>query len=95
VFAPWYGDRPDDKAFLEEDKKRPDAISATMADAQGPHETILRAGEERILNWDPKLKKGKYKVRASLVYDLNRYNDPKFEGDQTTMFRKSLPFEIK
>ena len=25
MFAPWYGDRPDDKAFLEEDKKRPDA----------------------------------------------------------------------
>ncbi len=95
MFAPWYGDRPDDKAFLEEDKKRPDAISASMADAQGPHETILRAGEERILSWDPKLKKGKYEVRASLIYDLNRYNDPKFQGDQTTMFRKSLPFEVK
>ena len=48
MFAPWYGDRPDDKAFLEEDKKRPDAVSATQADAQGPHETIIRAGEERI-----------------------------------------------
>ena len=44
LFAPWYGDRPDDKAFLEEDKKRPDAISAAMADAQGPHETIVASG---------------------------------------------------
>ena len=95
MLAPWYGDRPDDKAFLEEDKKRPDAISASMADAQGPHETIIRAGEERILSWDPKLKTGEYEVRASLVYDLNRYNDPNFEGDQTTMFRKTLPFEIR
>ncbi len=48
MFAPWYGDRPDDKSFLEEDKKRPDAASVSVADAQGPHETILRAGEERI-----------------------------------------------
>lgn len=95
LFAPWYGDRPDDKAFLEEDKKRPDAISAGMADAQGPHETIVRAGEERILAWDPKLKKGEYEVRASLVYDLNRYNDPNFKGDQTTIFHKTLPFKIK
>ncbi len=95
MFAPWYEDRPDDKAFLEEDKKRPDAISASMADAQGPHETIIRAGEERILTWDPKLKPGEYEVRASLIYDLNRYNDPNFEGDQTTIFRKSLPLKVK
>lgn len=95
MFAPWYGDRPDDKAFLEEDKKRPDAISAGMADAQGPHETIVRAGEERVLSWDPKLKPGEYEVRANLVYDLNRYNDPNFEGDQTMIFRKSLPLSVK
>jgi hypothetical protein len=95
LFAPWYGDRPDDKAFLEEDKKRPDAISAIMADEQGPHETIIRAGEERILAWVPKLKTGEYEVRASLIYDLNRYNDPSFEGDQTTIFRKTLPFKVK
>jgi hypothetical protein len=95
LFAPWYGDRPDDKAFLEEDKTRPDAISASMADAQGPHETIVRAGEERILAWDPKLTTGEYEVRASLIYDLNRYNDPNFEGDQTTIFRKTLPFKVK
>jgi nitrate/TMAO reductase-like tetraheme cytochrome c subunit len=95
MFAPWYGDRPDDKAFLKEDKKRPDALSATLADAQGPHETIIRAGEEHILSWDPKLKKGQYEVRASLIYDLNRYNDRNFKGDQTTMFRKTLPFKVK
>jgi len=95
LFAPWYGDRPDDKSFLEEDKKRPDAVSASMADAQGPHETIIRPGEERILAWNPKLKPGEYQVRASLVYDLNRYNEPNFEGDQITMFKQSLPFKVK
>jgi hypothetical protein len=95
MFAPWYGDRPDDKAFLEEDKKRPDSVSTIQADAQGPHEIIVRAGEERILTWDTKLEKGEYEVRASLIYDLNRYNDPNFERDQTTIFRKSLPFKVK
>jgi hypothetical protein len=95
LFAPWYGDRPDDKAFLEEDKKRPDAVSAIQADAQGPHETIIRAGEERILAWEPKLDNGEYTVRASLIYDLNRYNDPGFEGDRTKMFSSSLPITVK
>ena len=95
MFAPWYGDRPDDKAFLEEDKKRPDAALAMKADEQGPHETILQAGEERVLIWDPKLGSGKYEVRASLIYDINRYIDPKVEGHQTTIFRKSLPFTVK
>jgi hypothetical protein len=95
MFAPWYGDRPDDKAFLEEDKKRPDAALATKADEQGPHETIIRAGEERILTWDPKLKSGKYEIQATLIYALNRYSDPKSEGDRTTMFRKTLPFTVK
>ncbi len=95
MFAPWYSDRPDDKAFLGEDKKRPNAALATKADEQGPHETIVRAGDERILAWDPKLKSGEYELRASLVYDLNRYNDPNFQGDQTTIFRKTLPFKVK
>lgn len=53
MFAPWYGDRPDDRAFLEADKTRPDAVAATQADAQGPHEPPVRAGEERILAWGP------------------------------------------
>jgi hypothetical protein len=56
LFAPWYGDRPDDKAFLEEDKTKPDASSATQADAQGPHEETVRAGEDRVLTWTADLK---------------------------------------
>ena len=95
MFAPWYGERPDDKAFLEEDKKRSDAIQVMMADAQGPHEPIIRAGEERILAWEPKLGKGTYTVQADLIYDLNRYNDPGFEGDRTRMFSAGLRITIK
>jgi mono/diheme cytochrome c family protein len=94
-FAPWYGNRPDDRAFLEEDKKRPDAIAASQADAQGPHENILLAGEESILPWTPDLKSGTYTVRARLVYDLNRYNSRDFKGDQTEIDRASLPIVVK
>lgn len=83
MFAPWYGPRPDDRKFLEEDKKRPDAIAAMQADAQGPHEMSIRAGEERILPWTPRLKPGEYTVKARLIYDLNRYNARSFTGDQT------------
>jgi hypothetical protein len=95
MFAPWYDDRPDDKSFLEEDKKRPDSAAAIQADAQGPHETIIRAGEERILTWDPRLKPGEYEVRTSLIFDLNRYNDPKFRGDQRTIFKTSLAYRVR
>jgi hypothetical protein len=94
MFAPWYGDRPDDRAFLEEDKKRPDAKTAMQADEQGPHEAIIRAGEERILTWSPELKPGEYTVQARLVSDLNRYNDRSFLGDQTEMGRVSLPINV-
>ena len=95
MFAPWYGIRPDDKAFLEEDKNRPDAISATQADAQGPHETTVRAGEDRILNWLPELKKGTYTVQAKVVYDLNRYNERIFSDDQTEIGHASLSVNVK
>ena len=95
MFSPWYDDRPDDRAFLEDDKRLPDAVSAMAADAHGPHETIIRAGEERILVWEPKLAKGDYTVRASLVYDLNRFNDMAFEGDRTRMFDSTLPITVK
>lgn len=95
MFAPMYGDRPDDKAFLEEDRKRPDAVSVLQADAQGPHETSIRAGEERIIVWEPKLDKGDYTVRGSLIYDLNRYNDPAFVEDTTKMFGTSLAITVK
>jgi mono/diheme cytochrome c family protein len=95
LFAPWYGNRPDDRAFLEEDKKRPDAIAAIQADAQGPHENIILAGEERILPWKPKLQPGAYTVSARLVYDLNRYNSREFTGDQTEINRASLGIAVK
>jgi len=94
LFAPSYGARPDDRSFLEEDKKRPDVAAATQADAQGPHESSIRAGEERILAWTPDLKAGTYTVRATLVYDLNRYNDPKFVDDQTALAHTSLELKV-
>ncbi len=95
MFAPWYGARPDDRAFLEEDKKRPDALQAMQADVQGPHEAPVRAGEERVLTWAPKLKAGNYTIQAILIYDLNRYNERSFTGDQTEIYRTSLSVNIK
>jgi hypothetical protein len=65
-----------------------------QADAQGPHESSIRAGEERIVTWKPTLKTGKYRIQATLVYDLNRYNDAKFTEDQTTLNRTSLSIEV-
>ena len=94
LFAPWYGSRPDDKAFLEEDKKRPDAKVAIQADAQGPHETVIRAGEERVLAWSPRLKPGSYTIHARLVYDLNRYNDRAAREDQTVINTTSLAVKV-
>jgi len=95
MFAPWYGDRPDDRAFLAEDAPRPDAVAAMQADAQGPHEAPIRAGEERILAWAPALLPGVYTVRARLIYDLNRYNDRTFTEDQTEMYRASLAITVR
>ncbi|MBI2298610.1 MAG: hypothetical protein HYU66_06600 [Armatimonadetes bacterium] len=95
LFAPWYGSRPDDRAFLEEDKQRPDAVAATQADAQGPHESSIRAGEERVLGWQPKLPPGAYTIHANLIYDLNRYNDPAFKDDQTALSRTALAINVK
>ena len=95
LFAPWYGARPDDRAFLAEDAKRPDRVAATQADEQGPHEAPVRAGEERILTWQPELREGSYTVEATLVYDLNRYNDRSFKGDQREISRFTLPLPVK
>jgi hypothetical protein len=95
MFAPWYGDRPDDKAFLEQDKGRPDATAAMQADAQGPHETIIRAGEERVLGWSPELLPGNYTITARLVYDLNRYNERTLAGDQVVFGTASLAVQVK
>lgn len=94
MFAPWYGSRPDDKAFIEEDRKRPDAKAVMQADAQGPHESIIRAGEERILAWAPVLKPGDYTIQARLVYDLNRYNDRSDPGDQTLFKATTLSISV-
>ncbi len=94
MFAPWFQNRPDDRKFLDEDKKGPDPLATAQADAQGPHESPIRAGEERVLSWVPKLPAGDYTVRARLIYDLNRYNDPKYAGDQTEIYRASLPIKI-
>jgi len=95
MFAPWYGPRPDDSKFLEEDKTRADAKAASQADAQGPHEEIIRAGEERIIPWKPALKPGSYTVKARLIYDLNRYNERSFSADQTEINSTVLPIIIK
>lgn len=95
MFAPWYGDRPDDRAYLDDDKDRPDTEAAMQADHQGPHEPTVRAGEERILTWMPKLKTGNYTVRAGLIYDLNRYNKRSFTDDQTTLFTSTLSIKIE
>ncbi len=95
MFAPWYGPRPDDRAFVKEDEKRPDRIAATQADEQGPHEAPLRAGEEKVLTWQPELRDGSYTVEASLVYDLNRYNDRSFTGDQREISRFTVPLPVK
>lgn len=95
MFAPWYGPRPDDKKFLEEDKKRPDSVSAIQADAQGPHESVIRAGEERILIWSPELRPGQYVVKSRLVYDLNRYNERAFREDQTEINGAALRITVK
>jgi len=94
MFAPWFQNRPDDRKYLEEDKKALDPLAAAQADAQGPHEPPIRAGEERILSWTPKLPTGDYSVRARLIYDLNRYNNPNYAGDQTEIYRASLSIKI-
>jgi hypothetical protein len=94
MFAPWYGVRPDDRKYLEEDRQRPDAKAAMQADAQGPHEQIIRAGEERVLSWSPNLKPGDYAIQSRLVYDLNRYNDRKFKDDQTLFNTTTLKVQV-
>lgn len=94
MFAPWYGNRPDDRAFLDADQSLPDAIAAIQADMQGPHEAPVRAGEERVLSWRPRLTPGTYTIRATLTYDLNRYNDRRFLDDQTEIARMSLVFVV-
>jgi hypothetical protein len=94
MFAPWYGNRPDDRSFLQADQNLPDAIAASQADAQGPHEPPVRAGEDRVLSWTPTLPGGSYTFRATLTYDLNRYNDRAFKDDQTQIYQTSIPLNV-
>jgi hypothetical protein len=94
MFAPWYGNRPDDRNFLQADQTLSDAIAASQADAQGPHEPPVRAGEDRTLSWAPTLPSGSYILRATLTYDLNRYNDRAFKDDQTQIYQTSIPLTV-
>jgi nitrate/TMAO reductase-like tetraheme cytochrome c subunit len=95
MFAPSYSNRPDDKAFLEQDKSLPNGTAAPRADAQGPHESSLRAGEDRVLAWDPALAPGEYTVRAQLVYTLDRYSDKPAHGDQSEITSATLKLITK
>lgn len=61
---------------------------------QGPHETIIRAGEERVLDWTPEIATGRYTVRARLIYDLNRYNDRAFKEDERKMTSATLELAV-
>jgi nitrate/TMAO reductase-like tetraheme cytochrome c subunit len=91
MFAPWYGPRPDDRAHLAEDEKRSDRVAAMQADRQGPHEAPIRAGEERILTWEPDARDGRYTVEATLVYDLNRFDERVTKGGRQEIARSTLP----
>jgi hypothetical protein len=76
LFAPSFSARPDDKAFLEADMDLPEATAkGTMqADSQGPHESPLMAGESRVLKWNPKLDKGNYTVKTTILFDTDRFD---------------------
>jgi hypothetical protein len=51
-------------------------------DVQGPHESPIRAGEERIVSWEPAVTPGEYTVKARLLYSLDRFQEkPVKEGE--------------
>ncbi|BDG10783.1 hypothetical protein AMPC_38960 [Anaeromyxobacter paludicola] len=95
MFAPFKGDRPDDKAFLQQDEKL-GAAGAALArgDAQGPHEANIRAGEERVLNWEPALAPGKYTVKARLSYALDRFAERPAVDDRSVLAKETLSVSI-
>jgi len=92
MFALNHSDRPDDKAFLEEDKKLPvgEAAAQARADAQGPHEAAIRAGEERVLPWEPALEPGEYIVTAKLYYTIDRFNNNPVNDSNAEIGRATL-----
>lgn len=97
LFAPWFSSRPDDRAFLNQDQQLPfpdPQVAQTQADMQGPHETPVRAGEERVLTWAPQLPMGTFTVLVVLTYDLNRYNDRSFAQDETELARSSISIQV-
>jgi len=91
LFAPNFSARPDDKAFLEADKKLTgyEGYAQTRADAQGAHEAPVRAGEARLLNWDPALAPGLYTVKARLRYTTDRFG-AQVAGDEKEMGSAAL-----
>lgn len=54
------------------------------ADVQGPHESSIRAGEERTLAWDPALTPGEYTVQAKLLYSLDRFQSKPVKEEITS-----------
>jgi len=48
-----------------------------------------------VLTWQPEVHDDNYTVEASLIYDLNRYNDRSFKGDQREISRFTLPLPVK
>lgn len=94
MFAPWMLGRADDPKYIEEDLKGHDPLATSQADMQGPHETIIRAGETRVLDWAPPVAKGQYTVRTTLTYDLNRYNDRAFKDDQYQLSQITIPLKV-
>ncbi|GFO55366.1 hypothetical protein GMSM_23730 [Geomonas sp. Red276] len=94
MFAPSYGDRPDDKAFVEEDKKHSNDAAA-RADAQGPHESSLRAGEERVLSWEPALPPGDYTVKAELLYTIDRFQEKPLKEGESEITSATLAITTK
>ena len=47
-----------------------------------------------ILSWTPDLSPGEYTVNAKIIYDLNRYNERSFAGDQKEIYNTSLPLKV-
>lgn len=95
MFSPNFSGHPDDPAFMEEDKKLPQGDAAARADAQGPHESPLRAGEGRVLGWEPGLVAGEYTVNAKLFYTVDRFKDPQPRDEQSEIGSANLAIAVR
>jgi len=94
LFAPSHGSRPDDKAFLEQDKAASDTAAA-QADAQGPHESSIRAGEERVLSCEPPLAPGEYAVKARLFYTVDRFAAKRLDDDRQELGSATMKLVVR